>query len=194
MNPEDRARRVMKLEGRRIDKLVRSAANLASASVPSLDRRDEIIGIADRLSRTITPHTACARGCSECCHMSTTLSGYEAGKIGRFLGREPRRLGRKVGANPGLAEELRKRFTGMPCPFLERGRCTVYPVRPIACRIHHTMMDDESSCRMRLNEDGTAANPTPALNLGTVGTASSAIFAGDDFGDIREFFPADGEP
>ena len=189
MNPEERAREVLRLEGPRITALVQAAANLARASMPADRKRQEIVHIAGELSRAITPHTACARGCSECCHMNTSLSGHEARKIGRFIGREPRRLGRERKRSATLADELRVRYTGVPCPFLEAGRCSIYPVRPIACRTHHTMMDDESGCRLRLDADGRAVNPTPALNVSAIGIAAAAIFAGEDFGDIREFFP-----
>jgi hypothetical protein len=54
------------------------------------------------------------------------------------------------------------------------------------------MMDDETSCRIRLDEQGRAINPTPSLNLSAVGMAAAAIFKGEDFGDIREFFPPEG--
>jgi hypothetical protein len=52
------------------------------------------------------------------------------------------------------------------------------------------MMDDNADCRMRLDAQGQAINRTPALNLSVLGNASAFIFAGDDFGDIREFFPS----
>jgi Fe-S-cluster containining protein len=193
MTPEERAREIIRLEGPKIVALVHAAASVARASLPAAKKRQRVIEIAEDLSRTITPHTACSRGCSECCHMSTKLSGHEAAKIGRFLGREPRRLGRGRKALPGLADELRVRYTGVPCPFLAAGRCAIYPVRPIACRTHHTMMDDETSCRVRLDADGRAANPTPALNLSGFAAAVGAVFGGEEVGDIREFFPSEAQ-
>ena len=186
--PEERAQELVRLEGTKIGALVRAAAKLVRARGP--DRQAQIIEIADELSRTITPHVACARGCSECCYMATNLSRYEADMIGRYIGREPERLGRERKTTPRLADDLRARYTGVACPFLDAGRCSIYAVRPIACRTHHTMMDDETNCRLRLGEDGRVVNPTPSLNLSTVGSAAAAIFAGQDYGDIREFFPA----
>jgi uncharacterized protein len=189
MTPEERAQEVMRREGPRIMALVQAASQLPAARMPAARKHQRILDIAERLSRTITPHTACARGCSECCHMATNLSAYEAKLIGRFVGREPRRLRREGKVVPALGEELRARYTGAPCPFLKAGRCSVYPVRPLACRVHHTMRDDETECRLELDEAGRVINRTPALNLSPVGMASAAIFAGGDFGDIREFFP-----
>jgi Fe-S-cluster containining protein len=189
MTPEERAQEVLRLEGTKIAALVHAAARLARASMPADRKRQQIVHIAAELSRAITPRTACARGCSECCHMNTSLSGHEARKIGRYVGREPRRLGRERSRGPTLADELRVRFTGVPCPFLEAGRCSIYPVRPIACRTHHTMRDDETGCRLRLDAQGRAINPTPSLDVSAIGIAAAAIFAGEDFGDIREYFP-----
>jgi len=189
MTPEERAQEVMRLEGPRILALVQAASQLPAARLPAGQKGRQIIDIAEKLSRTITPHTACARGCSECCHMATNISTYEAKMIGRFVGRDPKRLRREGKVVPALGDELRARYTGVPCPFLKDGRCSVYPARPLACRIHHTMRDDESDCRLRLDEQGRVTNPTPALNLSPVGTASAQIFSGGDFGDIREFFP-----
>ena len=194
MKPEERAHEILRLEGPTITALVHAAGALARASLPAAMKRQRIIEIAEQLSRTISAHTACARGCSECCHMNTNLSGHEAKRIGRHLGVEPRRLGRERKRSPGLLDELRVRYTGVACPFLEAGRCSIYSVRPIACRTHHTMMDDETNCRMRLDPDGRAANPTPALNLPAFAAAVGAIFAGEDFGDIREFFPPEAAP
>ena len=191
MTPEERAQEVMRLEGPRITALVQAASQLPAARLPAAQKHKRIIEIAEKLSRTITPHTACARGCSECCHMATNISAYEAKVIGRFIGRDPKRLRREGKAVPALGDELRIRFTGVPCPFLKEGRCAVYTVRPLACRIHHTMRDDESDCRLRLDAAGNAINRTPSLNLSPVGMASAAIFDGGDFGDIREFFPPD---
>jgi Fe-S-cluster containining protein len=192
MKPEDRAQQVMRIEGPRISGLLGEAAKLMTGRVPASQRRMRIIEIAGKLSRTITPHTRCVHGCSECCSWSLSITAFEARLIGRQVGREPKRLGRELGrADPGLAHELRVRYTGVPCPFLKAGPggCSIYPVRPLACRTHHTMMDDEANCRIRLDEHGRAINPTPSLNLSAVGSAAAAIFTGEDFGDIREFFP-----
>ena len=187
MTPEERAREVFRFEGPRIKALVDEAARLAKLRFPTEWQRERIFAIAEDFSRTITPHTACARGCSECCHLCTKISGYEAKLIGEYVGREPRLLGRRRRVTSD--DELRIRFTGVPCPFLANGRCAVYPVRPVACRTHHTMMDDELQCRVKLDERGQAINRTPALNVSALAAAAEALFSRDDYGDIREFFP-----
>lgn len=192
MSPEQRASEIQEREGDRIAELQRAAAKLVKAPLPRATKGIRIVEIAGQVSRTIMPHLACARGCSECCSWSLNISAYEARLIGAHVGRQPMRLGRRMGeSDSSLEGELRKRFTGVPCPFLEPGPrgCTIYAVRPLACRTHHTLMDDESNCRLELDDEGVAVNRTPSLDLSTVGKASALIFRGEDFGDIREFFP-----
>lgn len=87
------------------------------------------------------PATACASGCSPCCHLYVQVPPGSAALIARF-----------VAANFTTAERtaLRERlaiaaaaFRAAPdptrlrlrCALLgEDGRCTVYPVRPLSCR------------------------------------------------------------
>ena len=194
MKPEERAQEIVRLEGPRVEALLRAAKKLVKTPMAKAERRVRIIEIADKLSRAVSPHTHCAQGCSECCHLSLNISGYEARLIEDHTGWKHRILGRKMGETYlGLADELRVRFTGMACPFLNPGSCgcSIYPVRPFACRIHHTLANDSTDCRIRLDERGRAINPTPTLNFSIVGNASAMIFKGEDFGDIREFFPPD---
>ena len=187
MTPHERAAAITEAEGPRIQKLIRLATDLVDAKVPAQMKGERIMDVADALSRTITPHTECARGCSHCCHMATCLSGFEARMIGRYVGREPARLGREMVASLDLERELQARYTGVPCPFLVAGKCSVYPVRPAACRLHHSLMEDADNCRIRDNREPiTVAH----LNLLTVQMALAAVFMADDFGDIREFFPS----
>lgn len=34
----------------------------------------------------------------------------------------------------------------IPCPFLERGRCSIYEVRPSGCRLQYNFTDDPATC------------------------------------------------
>ena len=185
-----RGHAIMAAEGPRINALINAAVSLAAGTATistSHTRAEALVEVAEGLSRAVTPHTPCANGCSHCCHMATNVSGYEARMIGRYVGREPRALGRDGAAGDGLAEELRGRYTGVACTFLVDGRCSVYPVRPIACRLHHSLNDTPDNCR--IIPPGSVGLTVPLLNFGPVQAAVAAMFMSDDFGDIREFFP-----
>lgn len=50
-----------------------------------------------------------------------------------------------------------------PCPFLDRGRCTIYRARPLACREHY-MAGNPNKCRDELAPTDTyGMNPDPTL-------------------------------
>jgi Fe-S-cluster containining protein len=193
VTPEARAQAIEESEGPKLRALVKAAAKLATMPGAYPAKAARVMDIADAIGRTITPFTPCGGGCSHCCHMATALSGFEARMIGTYVGREPARLGREMKADRDVQAQLIDRFTGVPCPFLEGGRCTVYAVRPIACRIHHSMNDDETDCRIVPGERIVV----PRINLEAFLAMQALIMLPDDFGDIREFFPpvdAQGEP
>lgn len=100
---------------------------------------------------------ACHKGCSACCYQMVHITTHEAGEIIRYLNKLERRKRKGVmrrvcksidkywkwfhrmgGAdNQQLADDLwvRAQWDGQACPFLNpRGRCSIYPVRPISCR------------------------------------------------------------
>jgi len=193
MTPELRAQRITDADGPRIEQLVRAAVALLNDKRSDYQTKaDRIIDVCDALSRTIVPHTPCAGGCSGCCYMATAISGFEARMIGRYIGRAPRELGRENIASPALEDDLRARYTGVRCTFLVDGRCSIYPVRPASCRLHHSLNDDASNCT--IVPGVTPAPLVPHLNLTAVTVAVAFIFRADDFGDIREFFPPDVAP
>src|SRR5947209_5407335 len=85
---------------------------------------------------------ACRSGCTYCCMFPVAASAPEVLAIAAFVRErfdEERRaaLDARVEANiaatDGLDMDQRDRVR-LDCPFLEAGRCTVYEVRPIACR------------------------------------------------------------
>lgn len=180
--------------GPKLVMLVRAAVELANnRRVMNGDKAEAIISIAEDISRTITPHTACRDKCSHCCHMATAISGFEAAMISRFTGRKMERPGRNgvEDVDGSLQAELVWKYTGVPCPFLVDEKCSVYAVRPVACRIHHNLDDTADVCR--IVPGGQEVNQhrpsVPELDLRPFIVAHASIFLADDFGDIREFFP-----
>jgi uncharacterized protein len=144
--PEERAAALLAAEKPRIDALVRQAAALVQSNAPMGHKAARMVQIADGLSRAITPHVECRNGCSFCCSQPVGVSGYEVRAIERFTGRKAIMQGRGGIPHPELPEQMRKRFTGKPCTFLAAGRCTIYSVRPIACRLHHSLMPSAEPC------------------------------------------------
>jgi Fe-S-cluster containining protein len=81
---------------------------------------------------------ACAPGCFFCCYLPVDVLAPEAFRIAAHLKqtRSPGelaelvyRLGAPGGHDPGTR----------PCVFLDRGRCSIYEVRPMVCRGYNSL-------------------------------------------------------
>jgi Fe-S-cluster containining protein len=79
-------------------------------------------------------------------------------------------------------DEMVRRHIGVPCPFLRGGECSVYAVRPLACRLHHVVEDDAAKCG-----PGKAQKPV-SLEMKEFDAARAELFREEPFADIREFF------
>ncbi len=74
---------------------------------------------------------ACHKGCAACCRTHSTIPVYPLELVGvSWYATE------KIGgvARVQLKRQLRDYEEDRPCPFLIDGACSVYPVRPMACR------------------------------------------------------------
>lgn len=113
----------------------------------------------------------CSAGCSACCRQLVVVSPLEAHALAEFVAARPEQSERwaeahaswesRMEANPELsarldgfvesegyvsgaeggALELDYWKAQLPCPFLLDDRCSVYAVRPFACREHHAISD-----------------------------------------------------
>jgi Fe-S-cluster containining protein len=109
---------------------------------------DNARACADTLTRTFLEKLppsrpiACKEGCAWCCRLHVTLTVPEVIAIADYLratlpATELESLKARVteldqethGLNP-----WQRARTGLPCALLVEGRCSVYPVRPLACR------------------------------------------------------------
>ncbi|MEX3917855.1 YkgJ family cysteine cluster protein [Paraburkholderia sp. BR10872] len=98
-----------------------------------------------------TEPIACAAGCSYCCYYHVLVTGAEAITLAEHVDRlpEPRRtevrkaIEQTATRVSAMAREEYLR-TNVPCAFLNGGRCSVYSVRPTACRGFHSR--DASVC------------------------------------------------
>lgn len=92
------------------------------------------------------PPIDCGKGCAACCTLRVTATAPEVFMISKFIEGTAHRY-----AQAGLdlcaalqAADARTRGLDEPqrvalrqrCPFMANGACTIYPVRPLACRGH----------------------------------------------------------
>ena len=128
-------------------------ANL-SAAVSQLYRAvDELLESFVQRSASEGVAAACKEGCSWCCYQEVFAVTHELIYLHDHLmqkgnseteGQVLERAREKARLTDGRAEEEQLRVR-TACPFLEEGSCTVYEVRPMACRIY--LSSSVGSCR-----------------------------------------------
>jgi Fe-S-cluster containining protein len=126
-----------------------------------------------------------------------TISSIEAALVGRAAGRVPQRPERSVqlanlNSEADVADAqawLQATRMGLPCPFLQDNRCSVYEHRPLACRTLINLDDDDLLCRHA--EDGPPAS-VPYADARMFRALALAAQADSRFADIRDFFPTQG--
>ncbi len=110
--------------------------------------------VLERLSRKKDVVPSCRPGCCHCCRFHIQASMLEIHVLAQFVKRtfsRDRIRGLRLRtkkwhdwdqSRPGRGPEAAARATAELdryepcCPMLIRGRCSVYPVRPMVCRIH----------------------------------------------------------
>jgi Fe-S-cluster containining protein len=116
------------------------------------------------LARAPRGAVACRAGCAHCCHVVVAVTAPEALTILDYLKRT-----RAPAALTHIAAhiaEFRRRTRALsssqrfspehPCIFLEAGRCSIYEVRPFACRGMNSL--DASECETRLRDPAVRAD------------------------------------
>ena len=103
---------------------------------------------------------ACEKGCAWCCHQPVYMTTQEALLIFEYIlqafDREQQKTLRtnaekKYKKTKGLPEEKKQNIIHA-CPFLANGACSIYPVRPMACRIY--LSSDKQSCKNKYDNPG----------------------------------------
>lgn len=140
-------------------------------------------------AKIVGKYSACVEGCSACCHQAITITEPEAALIGKTIGRAPA-LVPPVTRDQFMSGEIRdrrleevKQYTGKPCPFLVNDRCSVYAVRPVICRLHHSMHSDNSLCQH------DEVHEVPAIDFRALEGAFVITQQSYTAADIRDFFP-----
>jgi len=92
---------------------------------------DEGVAVGLRRARQAGRTLVCARGCSACCATQEDIPVYPLELVGlawyateQIDGSRRQQLKQRLRDHGGLKE----------CPFLLNGECSVYPLRPMACR------------------------------------------------------------
>ena len=104
---------------------------------------------------------ACRSGCTYCCMFPVAASAPEVLAIATFVRERfdeeqqsslARRVEANISATEGMDMSQRDRVR-LDCPFLVAGECTVYEVRPIACRGYSSY--EVEDCREDYEHPGT---------------------------------------
>lgn len=172
--------------------LLSTRKHLQAAISANTSRRIKIYRIQtimSELRENPAAHTACKKGCSNCCHMHVMLSQSEADAIGSRIARRPIQLNpehKMQGVNAYGRET--------PCTFLVDGACSIYENRPFICRDYVNSDRDNLLCSfenwdlLKTNDPRCVFVPRPDAQF-LVKTYIN-ICRADVFGDIRDFFPA----
>ncbi|MBC9070652.1 YkgJ family cysteine cluster protein [Thauera sp. CAU 1555] len=151
-------------------------------------RRMKLLALADRFNTAIAPHAACRSGCGACCSMTTMIYAHEAEVLAQASGRRMTR----IPARPQFTALTQARaFFGTPCPFLKDSRCSVYEVRPIICRLHHSLNDDASACDTSVPTE--ERKPVGSYDVDRIEMPYHLLVREggreEPWGEIHEFFP-----
>src|ERR1700688_632020 len=102
--------------------------------------------LTDTLGKAMDGISPCRSGCSHCCKMALNITPLEAEAISKATGRPLAPVSEEQFKT--LDEDAIRRLEGSPCPFLVDDRCSVYEVRPFACRVHYSMDRDNLLCKI----------------------------------------------
>lgn len=137
--------------------------------------------LMDTLASATGEVVPCREGCSHCCNMATEITTDEAKVIAEASGRAL--------LTPAVfnQEPNHAKYEGTPCPLLVDSRCSVYAVRPMACRLHNSVDDDNLLCQIVPGENIRAPSfDTSRFNI--LGLLAVGDLDKIQYADIREYF------
>lgn len=165
--------------------LIQAVRTALTENAGARSKSRKVIALMDAASRAMAPNTPCAKGCDACCHIPTAIFETEAKAIAAATGRAMAVVQRRpLDEVPGLIAH----FFRTPCPFLVEHACSIYEIRPAACRQHHTINPDASQCAPGLEPSETSVSKLRSVMY--IEGAFSYLHHQEVAGDIREFFPA----
>ena len=128
------------LERKAAEDILARGHTLATIVELAADAEQTFTRVAAELTSGWKP--ACKSGCAWCCHIEVVTTVPEVLRIADYLGakvppKQASLLRKQIASNrqkaAGLNSEARGR-AHIPCGLLIDNRCSVYPVRPLACR------------------------------------------------------------
>jgi Fe-S-cluster containining protein len=163
-----------------------AARRVINQNASRKSKRQKMIALIDEAGAALAPFTPCKKGCSSCCYIPALVFEYEAQVIALDTGRVMQSVARR---DPRNVKAETDKYTGVACPFLINDLCSIYDIRPFACRQHHSMDDTAEQCSLDIPSEqsnvpkhaGIAAIESCFVYLGM---SESAVI-----GDLREFFP-----
>lgn len=153
---------------------------IANSGLDTLGQLQELHTLSVGLFEAMRPFTACKQQCSFCCHYAVSVYPIEAELIAKSLGL-PR---------PSMPARGRNAH-GRACTFFTKdGCCSIYEVRPMACRQHSMLTSTNYWCHPARSLD----QRVPMPQLSGVKEAFDDIVSRDgrsqsqDLRDIRDYF------
>lgn len=146
---------------------LRSADNVRQAAELHLRAhrsQQSVVAFVSNLQRGVTRiiqtaidrgvKVACHAGCSHCCSARVEAMAPEVFRIARELSSqspgELNQLVQHLNAHVSLQNEAVQWNQRLKCPFLKNGLCSIYDIRPSACRKAHSL--DVRKCQANASE------------------------------------------
>lgn len=142
------------------------------------------------LAECIVPAAICGSGCADCCRIPVEITGLEAAYISANT-----MFTHVESPKPRIrAEDIWPLALGY-CPFLDEGKktCSIYSVRPMACRVFHAF-DDKKFCwpagqKHMIYTMNSDPKENPIMSKVTVAVLEMNREMKMLYADIRDYFP-----
>lgn len=158
-------------------------ATLRALNAKGTTKLARLYDLVEEVFGYVGSHVACRKGCSYCCHVSVQVSRLEAQYIAEKTGHKPVILAAPVYRDPYAFSQT------TPCPFLRNNTCSIYPVRPLACRTQVNLDIDEYWCKFENWHKPGAASHKPTFHPIVTAYRELMTQHGGVPADIRDFFP-----
>lgn len=154
---------------------------MARAPGSARTKLTRIYKVMDQLSSVRAPFVACGKGCADCCRMNMSMSSLEARTVSQATGRAFVEQSESVLHPDG-------KFVGVSCPFLVDNACSIYEIRPLACRRHASFHTSAAWC----TPEEMLVQKVPLVRFGGIDEAFSITSANRRtfvVADVRDCFP-----